>query len=94
MTIEVKVQPGARREALVPWRDGQWKLSLNARAVDGKANEALIDFFAQGLRIARSRVNIISGETSRQKRIALDGVTEQQFRSWVEQTAGYKADPS
>jgi len=80
MTIEVRVQPRSKRNALLPGPEGRWKLCLTAPAVEGKANEALIEFFARGLGIARSRVRILTGERSRQKAVALEGVTEGQFR--------------
>ena len=79
MNVTVRVQPRAKRNALTPWQDGGWKLSLTAPAVEGQANQALIEFFAKGLRISRSRVTIVSGEKSRQKVVALDGVSEEQF---------------
>ena len=82
MTIEVKVQPRARRNALIAW-EGGWKLSLTAPAVEGKANDALLDFFARGLGIARCRVQLLRGEKSRQKTVSLDGVSEERFREWV-----------
>jgi uncharacterized protein (TIGR00251 family) len=81
MNIAVRVQPRAKRNALVPWQDGRWKLYLTAPAIEGKANAALIEFFSRGLGIARSRARILSGETSRDKRIALDGVAEEQLHS-------------
>ncbi|MBI3934696.1 MAG: DUF167 domain-containing protein [Acidobacteria bacterium] len=80
MTIELRVQPRARRNALLPGPEGTWKLYLTAPAVEGRANQALIEFFARGLRIARSRVRLLSGKTSRHKVVALDGITEEQFR--------------
>ena len=81
MNVQIRVQPRAKRNALVPWQDGRWKLYLTAPAIAGKANEALIEFFAKGLGIARSSARILSGEKSRDKVIALDGVAEQQIRS-------------
>ena len=83
MIIEVRVQPRAKRNALVPWPGGGWKLCLTAPAVEGQANAALIEFFARGLGIARSRVRIARGERSRQKLVALDDVTEARFRQLV-----------
>ena len=85
MTLSVRVQPRAKRNALVPWQSGQWKLFLTAPAVEGRANDACVEFFARGLRIARSRVRLVSGEKSRNKVVELEGVSEEQFRRLVEQ---------
>lgn len=83
MTVALRVQPRARRNALVSTPDGQWKLYLTAPAVEGRANEALTEFFAKSLGIARSRVRLLSGEKSRQKIVLLDGVSEEQFHTLV-----------
>ena len=48
------------------------KVRLAARAVDGKANEALIEFLAAHFKVAKSRVRIASGVRSRQKRVVID----------------------
>ena len=80
MTIELRVQPRARRNALVPAANGGWKLYLTAPPVEGRGNEALIGFFAKRLGIARTRVRLHSGEKSRQKIVILDGITEEQLR--------------
>ena len=81
MNIQIRVQPRAKRNALVPWQDGRWKLYVTAPAIEGKANEALIEFFTKRLGIARSSTRILSGEKSRDKVIALDGISEPQLRS-------------
>ena len=80
MTLEVRVQPRARRNALVAGQDGQWKLLLTAPAVEGRANEALVAFFAKGLGVAQSRVRLLSGEKSRQKVVELVGISKEQLR--------------
>lgn len=75
MNIRVRVQPRASRNALKAWQPDEWKLFLTAPPVDGKANEACIEFFARGLGIARSRVSIVSGHLARQKVIGLEGIS-------------------
>ena len=81
MNILVRVQPRAKRNALVPWDEGRWKLYLTAPAIEGKANAALIEFFAKGLSTSRSRVSIVSGEKSRDKVIALEGISLAQLQT-------------
>ncbi len=79
MVIRVRVQPRSRRNSLAGRLEDEWKLQLMAPALEGKANQACIEFFARGLGIARSRVKLLSGERSRHKVLALDGVTEAEF---------------
>jgi len=79
MIIRIRVQPRAKRNSLAGRLEDEWKLQIMAPAHEGKANQACIEFFARGLGIARSRVKLISGEKSRHKVLALDGVSEAEF---------------
>jgi uncharacterized protein (TIGR00251 family) len=73
--IDVKVHPGARRTAFVAWHDGAWKIDLAAPAVDGRANEALVEFLAQQYGVRRSAVTIQAGHTNRRKRVRIESPT-------------------
>ena len=79
-TFAVKVHPRAKRNAITGEVGDALKLSLTAPPVDGKANEACIEFFAKLLKVTRSSVSIASGLTSRNKVIRVAGVTAQQVR--------------
>ena len=70
MRITVKVHPRAKRNRLTGIR-GDYKLEVTAPPVDGAANEAVVAFFAKGLRVPRSQVQIVSGEKSRRKVVEL-----------------------
>jgi uncharacterized protein YggU (UPF0235/DUF167 family) len=48
--------------------------------VDGAANEALVSFLSEVLGIAKTRVEIVSGQTSREKRIRIGGMSEAEVR--------------
>ena len=76
--FSVKVQPKARRNAIVGELGDTLKVALTAPPVDGRANEACIEFFAVTLRVARSAVSIVSGQTGRNKVIRVTGVTAAQ----------------
>ncbi len=85
MKIKIRVQPRAKRNRLMKMNrqagqlEDEWKLQLTAPPVDGKANQACIEFFARGLGIPRSRVRLLSGEKSQHKLLELDGVSEAEF---------------
>ena len=79
MIVRVRVQPRAKKNALAGQIEQEWKLLLTAPPVEGRANQACIEFFARGLRIPQSRVRLLSGEKSRHKVIELDGVSEEEF---------------
>lgn len=72
-TVVVRLQPGARRDAVTGLHAGAVKIALTAPPVDGKANEALIDFFAEALRVPRGRVDLVSGATNRMKVLRVTG---------------------
>jgi uncharacterized protein (TIGR00251 family) len=73
-TFTVKVHPRARKNAITGVVGDALKLSLTAPPVEGRANEAVIEFFADLFEIPRASVTIASGETSRLKRILVCGV--------------------
>jgi uncharacterized protein (TIGR00251 family) len=57
------------------------KLSLTTPPVEGRANEACIEFFARLLKLPRSSVTIASGQSSRNKVIRVAGVSAEEVRA-------------
>ena len=78
MRITVKVHPRARRTRLSGGPE-EYKLEVTAPPVDGRANEAVVEFFSRGLRLPRSAVRIVSGERSRRKVVEIAGASEAQI---------------
>ncbi len=76
MKISVKVHPRARRNRLTAAAGG-YKLEVTAPPADGRANEAVVEFFARGLQLPRSAVRIVTGEHARRKVIEIEGATEE-----------------
>ena len=74
MILELHVQPGAARSEFAGKHGERIKVRLAARAVDGKANAALIEFLAEHFKVPRRSVRIESGLKSRQKRVVIDGI--------------------
>jgi uncharacterized protein YggU (UPF0235/DUF167 family) len=67
--ITVRVKPGSRKGPLVEvGADGVLTIYVRERAVEGKANEAVVKLLAAHLSVPRSRVELVSGATSRVKR--------------------------
>lgn len=68
-SVVVTVKPGSRKGPLVEvGPDGQLTIYVREPAVDGKANDAVARLLAAHLQLPRSRVELISGTTSRLKR--------------------------
>jgi uncharacterized protein (TIGR00251 family) len=80
VTFAVKVQPRAKRNAIVGKVGDALKLALTAPPVDGRGNATCIEFFASLLKVPRSSVTIASGETSRNKVIRVAGLSAQEVR--------------
>jgi uncharacterized protein (TIGR00251 family) len=72
-TLSVRVHPGARKNGVTGVHADAVKIALTAPPVDGKANEALIAFLAEALRLPRARIVIVSGLTSRAKMFRISG---------------------
>jgi uncharacterized protein len=68
-TVVVRVKPGSRKGPLVETdTDGALTVYVPERAVEGKANEAVVKLLAKHLGVPRNRVELVSGATSRVKR--------------------------
>ena len=80
VTFSIKVHPRAKKNAITGEVGDALKVSLTAPPVDGKANNACIEFFAKLLNVPRSSITIAAGQTSRNKVIRIIGLTSQQIR--------------
>ncbi len=84
LLLSIYVQPRSDRNAIVGLHGDAIKLRLTAPPVDGKANKAVIAFWAKSLKIPKSAVTIKSGLQSRMKKVLLNGADEKQIRRLVE----------
>jgi hypothetical protein len=80
-TFAVKIHPRAKKNAITGQVGDALKLALTAPPVDGKANQACIDFFAKLLNVPRSSVTIAAGQTSRNKVIRVAGLSAEEVRA-------------
>jgi len=70
MRINIRVQPNAKQNQIVE-EAGRFKVYLTAPPVEGKANQALIEFLAEHFNVKRNQINILRGEKSREKVIEI-----------------------
>jgi len=73
--LRLHIQPGAKTTGFAGRHGDAMKLRLAAPPVDGKANKALLAFLADYCAVPRSAVELVSGHTSRAKRIRIHGAT-------------------
>jgi len=79
-TFAVRVQPRSRKSAIVGEIGDALKIALTAPPVEGRANQACIEFLAEFLKVPRSSVTIAAGETSRNKVIRVAGISADEVR--------------
>jgi uncharacterized protein (TIGR00251 family) len=80
----VKLHPRAKKNAITGIVGEAVKLAVTAPPVDGRANEACIEFFANLFALPRSSITIASGETSRRKVIRVAGLSADELRRRLE----------
>ena len=78
--LAVRLQPRAKRNAIVDERDGVLRVSVAAAPVDGRANAALCKLIAKRAGIARGRVSVVRGERSRDKVVHVDWLALEDLR--------------
>ena len=71
MKINVKVVPGAKIEQMQESIDGNVKIWVRAKAEDGKANMAVIEFLAKHFNVSKNSVSIVFGQKSHNKIIEI-----------------------
>lgn len=84
MVLDVRAQPGAGRTAVAGRHGDALKIRVGAPPVGGRANAAVVAFLADQFGLRAAQVSLVSGQTSRQKRIRLDGVTEAAAKAVVD----------
>jgi uncharacterized protein (TIGR00251 family) len=81
VSFSVRLQPRAKKNQVTGELGGALKVAVTAPPIEGRANEALIRFLAELLKVARSSVTIAAGASSRNKVIRIEGMTPEQVRS-------------
>ena len=83
----IRLHPRARKNAITGVAGDALKLALTAPPVEGKANQACIEFLAEFLNVPRSSVTIVAGQSSRNKVVRVAGRTaaqlEERFRAII-----------
>jgi uncharacterized protein (TIGR00251 family) len=78
--LVVRLQPRAKRNAIVDERDGVLRVNVAAAPVDGRANAALCKLIAKRAGVARGRVSVLRGERSREKVVQVEGMALEELQ--------------
>jgi len=79
-SFRVRVVPKAHRNAVVGVESGALVVRLVAPPVEGKANEALLDYLASCLGLRKRQIHLQSGQKSRHKIVLVEGVTREALK--------------
>lgn len=83
VALPVKAHPGARRNEIRGVRNGVLRVSVTQAPEKGKANKAIVALLAKELSLRKSQIELISGETSSQKRFLVADVLLAELRERI-----------
>jgi uncharacterized protein (TIGR00251 family) len=83
--LSIRTQPRSSKNRIVGEYGGRLKLAVTAVAERGKANKAVIELLADTLHIGESSIHIISGGSSQDKRVMIEGLTPEDIHSLLNQ---------
>ena len=84
VTLSLHIQPRASKNEVCGVQDNALKIRLTSPPVDGAANKLCREFIADLFDVSKSSVEIISGETSRYKRVRVSGRDQEQLRGVID----------
>jgi uncharacterized protein len=86
--LRLRVSPGARRTELVGRHGDAWKVRVSAPPEDGRANDAVLSLLAERVGVPRRAVAIVSGHSSREKVVQMDGIDRAESERRLESSRG------
>ncbi|MCK4240393.1 MAG: YggU family protein [Candidatus Atribacteria bacterium] len=84
IVIKVKIVPGSSKDKIIGIYNDALKIAIAAPPVEGKANKKCIAYLAKCFDIAKSKIEIISGQTSKNKLIKINDVSQKDFLDKIE----------
>jgi len=75
VVFAAKIVPGSSRTAICGLFDGMLRIKISAPPEKGKANQCLLEFLARQLGVKKNAVHLVSGQTSRVKRLHVSGIS-------------------
>lgn len=78
LKIKIKISPNASKNEIIK-TDDKLKIKITAQPIEGKANKCLIVYLSKYFKIAKSNIEIVQGETGREKTILFKNLTQEKF---------------
>jgi len=83
--LEIHLQPSAKRNEIAGFKGGVLWIKVTAQPQKGQANRALLELMSETLGIPKSALNIVRGYTSRNKVIAIQGLSGEELKNMLAQ---------
>lgn len=74
LIIKLKISPNASKNEIIK-KDEEIKVKITAQPIENKANKALIEFLSKKFKIAKSNIEIVKGETSKEKTLLFKNIS-------------------
>lgn len=85
VVLRVRAQAGARKNAILGEREGMLRVAVCAAPEKGKANRAIIELLSEALNVSKSSIELLSGESSPQKRFLICDAKASELRQAINQ---------
>lgn len=85
MRLAIRVVPNASRDEVAGWMGEELKVRVQAPPEGGRANKAVVKLLAQVTGLPKKQIAIVTGETSRNKKVEISGLTQSEFNEKIEQ---------
>ena len=74
LIIKLKISPNASKNEIIN-KDGEIKVKVTAQPIENKANKALVEFLSKKLKVAKTKIEIVKGETSKEKTLLFKNIS-------------------
>lgn len=74
LIIKLKISPNASKNEIIN-KDGEIKVKVTAQPIENKANKALVEFLSKKLKVAKTNIEIVKGETSKEKTLLFKNIS-------------------
>lgn len=80
LLINLRISPNASRNEIIKEADGRVKVKITAAPVEGKANKCLTEFLSKSLKLPKTSIEIVRGETSKEKTLLIKNLDDNKIK--------------
>ena len=84
LKLKLKISPNASKNEIIK-TETEVKIKLTAQPIEGKANKCLIDFLSKNFKIPKSNIEILKGETGREKTLLFKNLDEDKYNVLIKE---------